>query len=186
LKSVRHIAFGQPQPHLVRADSIALRGGRARGARVLRVPTQRCPHWRSSPSPFRHPRTLANLYPLIDLWSPDDAAPTAAEVRDVSARHAGPAARTRSSKVAAVPRDDVISVGHEQDYRGVDRVGRARSGEQFTCDPGALAGARHHQMAARQNEVPGQQPDSGAYLGFTALHPQRGSNPCLHLERVVS
>jgi hypothetical protein len=39
------------------------------------------------------------------------------------------------------------------------------------------------QMSAHGGETPGQRPILGAYLGLPGWHPQRGSNPCLHLER---
>ena len=44
-----------------------------------------------------------------------------------------------------------------------------------------VAGARHHQMITRDEKTPGQRHKTCGYLGLDGEHPQRGSNPCLHL-----
>jgi hypothetical protein len=38
-------------------------------------------------------------------------------------------------------------------------------------------------MVTRDEKTPGQRHKTCGYLGLDGEHPQRGSNPCLHLER---
>ena len=40
-------------------------------------------------------------------------------------------------------------------------------------------------MITRDEKTPGQRHKTSGYRGFDGEHPQRGSNPCLHLERAV-
>ena len=40
-------------------------------------------------------------------------------------------------------------------------------------------------MITRDEKTPGQRHKTCGYLGLDGEHPQRGSNPCLHLERAA-
>jgi hypothetical protein len=40
-------------------------------------------------------------------------------------------------------------------------------------------------MITQDQKTPGQRHKTCDYLGLDGEHPQRGSNPCLHLERAV-